>query len=76
MSSYVLSAEINVSAKIKIEINAFVLEFPFVGETFCRGNSRKRKVTKFYKQIRHFSTNVTLTIKMGSKRANFKKLRL
>ena len=45
-----LSAEINVSGKIKIEICFLYVK-------------RKRKVTKFYKQIRDFSTNITLTIK-------------
>ena len=49
--------------KIKIEINVFVKEKLFIGQIFCRGNLRKIKVTKFHKQIRHFSTNITLTVK-------------
>ena len=62
--SQMLSAEINVSVKIKIEINVFVAEKPFIGEFFFVGeNSRKRKVTKFHTQIRHFSANIRLTVK-------------
>lgn len=63
--SQILSIEINVSVKIKIEIKVFVAEKPFIGEffIFVRENSRKRKVTKCHKQIRHFSTNIRLTAK-------------
>ena len=58
-----LSAEINLSIKIKIEINISIREKPLIGEIFWQGNSNQRKVTKFHKQIGHFSTNITLTVK-------------
>ena len=58
-----LSTEINASLKIKIKINVSVAEEPFIEQIFCRGNSRKRKVIKFHKQILQFPTNNILTIR-------------
>lgn len=61
-----------------MEINGFVAVKPFTGEFSSAGeNSRKRKVTKCHKQIRHFFTNIRLTAKSieiaGSKQKHFSK---